>query len=244
MFAVRRWDDHVVIRGKPCGRVERVAWRGPRQSGPSALCRTLVRVVRCEGVSRSSPEHCTMDSRCGERASPQLAAVDLGSTERPGTRSGVSVSARRASLAARTWRGATPFDPQWRIRGARVQTTSFGVTSSPGWSAKRRIGDRTTEGGTMQQPGGRDRRAAPDDAARERTARRLMVARLGVQIARHEAERTSEPQLRQARRELRALTGLTRDTDRAANAAPAAVGGAASRTKPDAFLTKGRAAPC
>ena len=96
----------------------------------------------------------------------------------------------------------------------------------------------------MQQRGGRDRRAAPDDAARDRTARRLMVARLRVQIARHEAEQTSEPQLRQARRELRALTGLTRDSDRAANAAPAAVGGSASRTTPDAFLTKGRAAPC
>jgi len=33
------------------------------------------------------------------------------------------------------------------------------------------------------------------------------------QIARHAAEQTSEPQLRQARREPRALTGLARDTE-------------------------------
>ena len=40
-----------------------------------------------------------------------------------------------------------------------------------------------------------------------------MVARLRVQIARREAEQASEPQLRQARRELRALTGVARDAD-------------------------------
>ena len=65
----------------------------------------------------------------------------------------------------------------------------------------------------MEQRGERDRRAVADDAARERTARRLMVARLRLQIARRETEQASDPQLRQARRELRALTGVDRDTD-------------------------------
>ena len=50
--------------GWPCreppeagGRVERVAWRGPRQCRPDALSRTLVRVVRCEACRdpRRSP---------------------------------------------------------------------------------------------------------------------------------------------------------------------------------------------
>ena len=129
-----------------------------------------------------------------------------------GTPSGVSVSARRASLAAGTWRGATPFDPNGVSKVPRADDV-VRVTSSPGWSAKRRIGDRTTEGRMMEQRGGRDRFAVADDASRERTARRLMVARLRVQIARREAEQASEPQLRQARRELRALTGVARDTD-------------------------------
>ena len=65
----------------------------------------------------------------------------------------------------------------------------------------------------MEQRGERDRRAVAGEAAREQTYRRLMVARLRVQIARREAEQASEPQLRQARRELRALTGVARDTD-------------------------------
>ncbi len=65
----------------------------------------------------------------------------------------------------------------------------------------------------MEQRGERDRRAVADDAARERTARRLMVARLRLQIAQRETEQASDPQLRQARRELRALTGVDRDTD-------------------------------
>ena len=65
----------------------------------------------------------------------------------------------------------------------------------------------------MEQRAERDRRAVAGEAAREQTSRRLMVARLRVQIARREAEQASEPQLRQARRELRALTGVARDTD-------------------------------
>ena len=65
----------------------------------------------------------------------------------------------------------------------------------------------------MEQRAERDRRAVAGEAAREQTYRRLMVARLRVQIARGEAGQASEPQLRQARRELRALTGVARDTD-------------------------------
>ena len=46
--------------------------------------------------------------------------------------------------------------------------------------------------GTMAQRGGRDRRAVADDAVRERTHRRWMVARLRLQIARREAEQASD----------------------------------------------------
>ena len=65
----------------------------------------------------------------------------------------------------------------------------------------------------MEQRDGRERRAAADGVARERTARRLMVARLRVRIARLEAEQPSDPRLAHARRELRALTGATQDGD-------------------------------
>ena len=45
------------------------------------------------------------------------------------------------------------------------------------------------------------------------TARRLMVVRLRVRIARLEAQQPSDPGLAQARRELRALTGAAQDND-------------------------------
>ncbi len=60
----------------------------------------------------------------------------------------------------------------------------------------------------MQYHGDRDPRTVPDDGARERTARRLMVVRLRVEITTREAAQVEE-----ARQELRALTGVTRDTD-------------------------------
>ena len=57
------------------------------------------------------------------------------------------------------------------------------------------------------------RRADADDASRERTARRLLVARLRVEIATRQAAQPSDPRIGQARRELRVLTGAARDTD-------------------------------
>ena len=59
----------------------------------------------------------------------------------------------------------------------------------------------------------RQRRAVADDEARERTARRLMVLRLRVQIARLEAQQPRDPRLAQARQELGALTGAVQDAD-------------------------------
>ena len=65
----------------------------------------------------------------------------------------------------------------------------------------------------MQYHGDRDRRTAPDDGARKRTARRLMVVRLRVEIAARDAAQPSDPRIEEARQELRALTGVNRDTD-------------------------------
>ena len=65
----------------------------------------------------------------------------------------------------------------------------------------------------MQYHGDRDRRTAPDDGARKRPARRLMVVRLRVEIAARDAAQPSDPWIEEARQELRALTGVTRDTD-------------------------------
>ena len=66
----------------------------------------------------------------------------------------------------------------------------------------------------MADSGEAGRLTAIDDVTRQRTARRLMVARLRVQIARLETEEASGVQIEQARRELRALTGGARgDTD-------------------------------
>ena len=59
----------------------------------------------------------------------------------------------------------------------------------------------------------RNPRVVSDDVARERTARRLRVLRLRVQIARIEAEQPSEPRIGEVRQELRALTGAARNTD-------------------------------
>ena len=64
----------------------------------------------------------------------------------------------------------------------------------------------------MQYHGDRDRRTVPDDGARKRTARRLMVMRLRVEITTREAAQPSDPRIEEARQELRALTGVTRDT--------------------------------
>ena len=65
----------------------------------------------------------------------------------------------------------------------------------------------------MQNHGDRDRRTAPDDGERKRTVRRLMVVRLRVEIATREAAQPSDPRIEEARQELRALTGVNRDTD-------------------------------
>ena len=65
----------------------------------------------------------------------------------------------------------------------------------------------------MQYHGDRDRRTAPDDGARKRTARRMMVVRLRVEIAARDAAQPSDPRIEEARQELRALTGVNRDTD-------------------------------
>ena len=51
------------------------------------------------------------------------------------------------------------------------------------------------------------------DVTRERTARRLLVARLRVQIERLEAEQPAHPRLREARKELRELTGTASDAE-------------------------------
>lgn len=67
---------------------------------------------------------------------------------------------------------------------------------------------------TMEDSGETGRLTAVDDVTRQRTARRLMMARLRVQIARLEAQEASGVQIAQARRELRALTGgACDDTD-------------------------------
>ena len=59
----------------------------------------------------------------------------------------------------------------------------------------------------------RNPRVVPDDGARERMAGRLLVARLRVEIAAREAAQPSDPRIGEARRELRVLTGVDRDTD-------------------------------
>ena len=59
----------------------------------------------------------------------------------------------------------------------------------------------------MQHESTRASDAVADAAARDRTARRLLVARLRHKIARREAARPSDPRIGQARQQLRALTG-------------------------------------
>ena len=65
----------------------------------------------------------------------------------------------------------------------------------------------------MQYHGDRAPRTVPDDGARKRTARRMMVMRLRVEITTREAAQPADPRIEEARPELRALTGVTRDTD-------------------------------
>ena len=48
---------------------------------------------------------------------------------------------------------------------------------------------------------------------RERTARRLLVVRLRMEVERLEAEQPAHPRLREARKELRELTGAATDAD-------------------------------
>ncbi len=57
----------------------------------------------------------------------------------------------------------------------------------------------------------RDRRLQ-EDRASEGTARRLTEARLRAEIARREAADPSDPRIKEARQELRALTGMVRHT--------------------------------
>ena len=45
------------------------------------------------------------------------------------------------------------------------------------------------------------------------TARRMMEMRLRVEITAREAAQPSDPRIEEARQELHALTGVTRDTD-------------------------------
>ena len=65
----------------------------------------------------------------------------------------------------------------------------------------------------MKYHGDRERRMASDDGARKRTVHRLMVMRLRVEITTRETAQPSDPRIEEARQELRALTGVTRDTD-------------------------------
>ena len=65
----------------------------------------------------------------------------------------------------------------------------------------------------MQYHGEHDHRTVPDDGARKRTARRMMVMRLLVEITTREAAQPSDPRLEEARQGLRALMGVTRDKD-------------------------------
>ena len=70
----------------------------------------------------------------------------------------------------------------------------------------------TERGWTMVARDDECRRGAAGDVARERTARRLLVARLRVRIARLEGKQPSDPRIGEARRELRALTGAVQET--------------------------------
>ena len=71
----------------------------------------------------------------------------------------------------------------------------------------------TERGWTMVERDDESRRGATGDVARERTSRRLLVARLRVRIARLEGEQPSDPRVGKARRELRALIGAVEDTE-------------------------------
>ena len=58
----------------------------------------------------------------------------------------------------------------------------------------------------MQDGHGRGNRAVAGGATRDRIADRLLVVRLRLEIARREAAEPTDPRIRQARQELRALT--------------------------------------
>lgn len=75
------------------------------------------------------------------------------------------------------------------------------------------VADLTERGWMVVKRDDGSRREAAADVARERTARRLLVVRLRVQIAQLEAEQPSNPRLGEARRELRALTGAAQETE-------------------------------
>ena len=59
----------------------------------------------------------------------------------------------------------------------------------------------------MERRNDGDERVVGDDVTRERTARRLLVVRLRVEIERLEAEQPADPRLREARKEPGELTG-------------------------------------
>ena len=65
----------------------------------------------------------------------------------------------------------------------------------------------------MERRNDGDERVVGDDVTRERTARRLLVVRLRVEIERLEAEQPAHPRLREARKELGELTGAASDAD-------------------------------
>ena len=137
------------------GPVVRPAYKGRRTGSPHMLSRG----VRLSPLGRPGQEPPdvgrTGRTSCVERPATTPArrpVSDAGparvvrsvsrSSPQP---SGVSVWARWASLVAGTWRMATPFDPNGvsEMPGADDVVR---VTSSLGWSAKRRVGDRTDRG--------------------------------------------------------------------------------------------------
>ena len=150
-------------------------------------------------------------------ALPRSARCGAAGAGTPATRSGGARSSRGSAARRATTRPAG-LHPQrlphylhlcaWAgIRRAHPAVQRYDVTVpySPPPSP--------SAGGGKKQRDERDRRADAGDVARARTARRLMVVRLRVRIARLEVEQPSDPRIGQARRDLRVLTRAARDTD-------------------------------
>ncbi len=81
------------------------------------------------------------------------------------------------------------------------------------WSVRRLLAPFARKGAGREQWGHRNPRVAADDVTRERTARRSMVVRLRVRIARLEAEQASESRIGEVRQEFRALNRPARNAD-------------------------------